>query len=883
MTDHITVLRHPVSPLAKTWNADGTITGYGEAKYFNHRTVEVDSLEALSALLTEIEPQSTTTVIRGKYVGDKLARERDGSDFKPGKVRRALDYFDDQALHAVLIDVDSWSPLAWSPLEHPLEAIREYIYTMLPDEFAGAGFHWQLSNSHGHPVKGDTLNAHVWFWMVRPLTSAQLGAYAKHVSLNADKALFNPIQAHYTASPQFEDGAVDPVLSVEQGGVGRSGYEYGLVDDTLDLVVDEAVLLSAAGVGGLGGGRGARLRELAEADPIARTLTERDMVKSYARDGSLNIVCPFEDDHTSAGGETSSQYFLPNTGGHALGQFKCLHAHCTERKRGEFIARLGVNESGVAFDDLDDGASEDGEVSDMGNPITGAGAGSVGNGSGGSDGGARKSKVGRKRLSDVIPQAQHLCTDLANANRIARHFGKTLMVISDSWYTWSGKQWVREDSDVYRDTCLLSMLIKQEADGWRAKKAADDAEKALNVAIAKALEKWGSRSESKGSIEAAIGLLKKMLTVSAETVNVDPWLLNCANGTIDLRTGIMRPHNPADRITKMITLEYDPAVKSAHWDAVLCRITLEESIGPTKPLARFIKRWFGYGATGSVREHKFGIFYGQGSNGKSTLLDTVAAVLGEYATTAAPGLVMASKSDKHPTEIAALFGRRMVTAHETGDGGMLREDFVKQATGGDMLTARFMREDFFTFNPTHKLQMVTNHKPGIKGQDNGIWRRILLIPFNARFGTPEDFAAGRCHFVKDTKTAEYLQAEMQGILTWIVEGAREWFEHGLQEPDTVLASSKDYQGEQDRVLQFIEECCECDKDASAPLTGSFGIYEAYRGWCKDGGFNPMAKTRFQGELERIVPWFRLENDRQQTNGNRRRVVICCGLRVLDAE
>lgn len=879
MTDTITILRHPISPLSKTWNADGTITGYGEAKYFNRREEQVHDLVGLSALLTEIEAQSTTTLIRGKYVGDKLARERDGVDYKPGKVRRALDYFDDQPLHALLIDVDSWSPLAWDPLATPLEAVREYIYTMLPEEFSGAGFHWQLSNSHGHASKGDTLNVHIWFWMHRALTSAQLTAYAKHVALNADKALFSPIQAHYTASPQFEDGAVDPVVGVEQGGVGRSGYEYGLVDDTLTLVVDEEVLQSALAIGA---GRGARLRELAEVDPIARTLTDRDMVKSYARDGSLNIVCPFEDDHTAGGGETSTQYFLPNTGGHALGQFKCLHQHCLDRKRGEFIARLGVNESGAQFDDLDDSDSDDGSDgssgADMGNPIIGSGAGSSGSGDSGG-----KSKPGRKRLSDVIPQAQHLCTDLANANRIARHFGKTLMVISDSWYTWSGKQWTREDSDVYRDTCLLSMLIKQEADGWRAKRAKDDAEKALNVDIAKALEKWGTRSESKGSIEAAIGLLKKMLTVSAETVNLDPWLLNCANGTIDLRTGIMRPHNPSDRITKLIALEYDPTVKSTHWDAVLCRITLEEDIGPTKPLARFIKRWFGYCATGSVREHKFGIFYGQGSNGKSTLLDTVAAVLGDYATTAAPGLVMASKSDKHPTEIAALFGRRMVTAHETGDGGLLREDFVKQATGGDMLTARFMREDFFTFAPTHKLQMVTNHKPGIRGQDNGIWRRILLIPFNARFGTPEAYNAGRCHFVKDTKTAEYLQAEMQGVLTWIVEGAREWFEHGLMEPDSVLASSKDYQGEQDRVLQFVEECCECEKDSTAPLTGSFGIYEAYRGWCKDGGFTPMAKTRFQGELERIVPWFRCENTQARSGGTRRRSVVCYGLRVLDAE
>ena len=876
MTDHITVLRHPVSPLAKTWNADGTITGYGEAKYFNHRTVEVDSLEALSALLTEIEPQSTTTVIRGKYVGDKLARERDGSDFKPGKVRRALDYFDDQALHAVLIDVDSWSPLAWSPLEHPLEAIREYIYTMLPDEFAGAGFHWQLSNSHGHPVKGDTLNAHVWFWMVRPLTSAQLGAYAKHVSLNADKALFNPIQAHYTASPQFEDGAVDPVLSVEQGGVGRSGYEYGLVDDTLDLVVDEAVLLSAAGVGGLGGGRGARLRELAEADPIARTLTERDMVKSYARDGSLNIVCPFEDDHTSAGGETSSQYFLPNTGGHALGQFKCLHAHCTERKRGEFIARLGVNESGVAFDDLDDGDSEDGEVSDMGNPITGSGA--VSGGSGGDGGSTTKPS---KKIK--VPEAQHLCTDLANANRIAKHFGKNLIVIADSWYTWTGKVWVKEEGDVWRDAALLSKLVKAECNIWRVKKPKDDAEKDIIAKVIKALEKHSKDCEGTGKMGAAILLLRKMLTVSADTVDRKKYLLNVRNGTIDLRTGVLRGHNHADRITKIIDIDYNPLVKAPVWEEVLAKITMEDGLGAGKPLAAFLKRWFGYCASGEVREHKFVVHYGQGSNGKSTLLDTVAAVLGSYAGTAAPGLMMASKSDKHPAEIADLFGKRMVTAHETGDGGLLREDFVKQATGGDRIKARFMREDFFEFEPTHKLQLLTNYKPGVKGQDNGIWRRILLVPYQARFGSTEEVHAGRAHYIKDTKIAEHIQAELQGVLTWVVEGAVEWYRDGLQEPDVVRLASTDYQSEQDRVKQFVEECCQVDRAAVTPLTGSFGVLDAYQKWCKDAGFSAMAKTRFVGELARVIIWLEIKEVRDQSGGNNRRKKYCHGLSLLDGE
>lgn len=875
--DTLTILRHPVSNLAKTWNKDSTITGYGDAKYFNYRTVDIASLEDLSRLLVELETQSTSVAIRGKYVGDKVARDRDGAEFKPGKIRRALDYFDDQPLHTVLLDIDKWEPLMADPLADPAGAIREYVDTMLPDAFAMAGYHWQLSNSHGHISKGATLSAHVWMWLDVPLTSAQLRAYATEVKLATDTALFNTVQAHYTANPVFDEGVSDPVAAG-----GRSGLEYGLLSDALELDVSADVL---AAVDGGQGGRGARLRGLASTDPVARVLADKGMIKGQRRDGGINIVCPFEDEHTGASAETATQYFMPNTGGYAVGAFKCLHAHCLERRRAEFMARLGINEVLAGFDNLDeiDGADDSAAIAGASDQP----AGVVGNVEveAGVEVEVGVRAVGDKKKKKSTPQATSLCTDLANANRIEKFFGKNIFVIGKDWYTWTGKVWLKDDADVYRDACLLGRLIKQEAAEWLAKPCRNDEDKKLNAGVAKALLSHAKKSEMGGAINTAIALLKKTLTIRADTVNQNEWLLNCNNGTVDLRTGKLQPHNPDDRITRMINIDYDPLAKSPVWDAVLAKITLEDGLGQGKPIARFLQRWFGYCATGSTREHKMVIHYGGGANGKSTVIDTVSLVLGEYADTAAPGLLIASKNNNHPTEIAAMFGKRMITAHESAQSGLLREDFLKSTTGGDKISARFMYGDFFQFVPTHKMQLLTNYKPSVKGQDNGIWRRLLLVPYCAKFDVAEEVNAGRAHYVKDTKISEYINAELPGVLSWIVEGARLWYsDGGLKEPDIVRLASSDYQGEQDRVLQYVNECCQCEKDAQTPLTGSFGLLDSYTTWCKSSGYFPLSKNKFVDELARVIPYFTTFDVQDQSKyATQRRKRFCSGVRILEGE
>lgn len=584
-------------------------------------------------------------------------------------------------------------------------------------------------------------------------------------------------------------------------------------------------------------------------DPVVDHLAEHGWLLEITGEGVANVTCPWKHEHTSDSGPSETSWFPAGVGGFHRGHFKCLHSHCAGRTDAQFLDAVGwVENLDEEFEVIP--ASPKGEE-----------------------------PVFRKG----VPEAKHMTTDQANAGRIVAKFGKRLVVMAGQWFAWTGKRWEKDDGEVYRCGCTLSKLIHAEADEWRAKKGATSEESEKNAAIADALVKWAARSEMKASIEAALGLAKKLLAVPDDALDRNPWLLNCLNGTVDLRTGELKPHTPADYITKLVPLAYDPKAQSAAWDTVLARVTLEYGMG-TRPLASFLQRWFGYCATGSTREQAFVVHYGQGSNGKSTILDTVAEVLGDYASTAAPGLLVGNGKDRHPTEIADLFGRRMVTAHETGEGGQLKEDVVKQLTGGDKVKARFMRADFFEFDPTHKLQLLTNHKPAIKGQDNGIWRRVLLMPYMARFAVAEEVAAGRAHHVRDTRIMDRLRAELQGVLTWVVKGAQVWAQDGLQPPDVVLAASRDYQTEQDRIGQFVVECCEQGPEYSEPLSDGMGagLYQAYRGWCNDGGFFALSKTRFVQELERSVAHFAKKSAKVSDHGQRRRDVLRIhGIRLLE--
>src|SRR6185437_13945281 len=466
-----------------------------------------------------------------------------------------------------------------------------------------------------------------------------------------------------------------------------------------------------------------------------------------------------------------------------------------------------------------------------------------------------------------------------------------------------------DDRETRRIACNLSTIVLQEATAARTK--ADEAWKALDpglaqaaaehprksalgktpagkralelVAVADALEAWSQRCEAKAVQDAALGMLRDIIQVPSARLDADPWLLNCESGTIDLRTGEARPHDPRDLITKCCPVAYDPSAQAPRFEAFLSEI-----MGGDESLVKFLQRWFGYCATGSTREQAFVVHIGAGANGKSTLLSAVSDVLGSddlggYAGTASIGLLTAKNGDeRHTTEIAELLGRRMVSAHEPDDTSELREGLVKQLTGGDPITARFMRRDNFTFKPAFKIQLLTNHKPEIRGTDFGIWRRVRLVPYPTRFGSSEDVAAGRADRPRDDSLADVLRAERIGIFNWLVKGAVQWYRTGLAPPDAVLAAGNDYQTEQDRVGQFVDECCQRDRGACAPITdGNIGLYATYDHWCEQSGYRPLGRSKFLTELERVIPFCRREKRKISEGGVRRSVTVLHGVKLLN--
>ena len=477
-----------------------------------------------------------------------------------------------------------------------------------------------------------------------------------------------------------------------------------------------------------------------------------------------------------------------------------------------------------------------------------------------------------------VPAAKHLTTDQANAGRIVKTYGTRVLVAADRWHVWDGARWEADEAGVYRYACHLSAIVKDEAKPWEA----------TNNDVAQALKKWSARCEMKGTIEAAVGLARKMLTVDVETLDADPWLLNVRNGVVDLRTGRLGKHDPGLMMTKIAGADYHglDAPSSGVWERAVLEI-----VGGDVGVANFLRRWFGYCCTGLTQEQVFVVHWGDGANGKSTVLETIARVLGDYAATAASSLLVGDHSERAGAaspEVAALRGRRMVTAHETGEGMRLREAFVKQATGSDRISARHLYGEPFSFLPTHKLQLLTNSKPTVRGQDHGIWRRVRLVPYTQRFGTAEDVAAKRATRVRDLGIAKALGTEqvLSEVLTWLVRGAVEWHAGGLHEPSIVVEASEAYRLEQDRVLQFLRECCELDtagdKDWSEPLTqGMVGLYPAYVSWVKDSGGHALSRQKFVAELQRAHPRAEtFDSWGKGESGGRRKVVRVRGVRLL---
>jgi putative DNA primase/helicase len=347
-----------------------------------------------------------------------------------------------------------------------------------------------------------------------------------------------------------------------------------------------------------------------------------------------------------------------------------------------------------------------------------------------------------------------------------------------------------------------------------------------------AIEKHARSSESERKLHAMINLAASEEGIPAlpEELDKGTYLLNVANGTLDLTTGALLPHKREDLLTKLTPVEYDPDAKAPRWKAFLARV-----MDNNENLISFLQRAVGYCLTADVSEQVLFICHGTGANGKSVFLQTVLAILGPYGKTTAQNLLMASYYDAHPTGVADLMGTRMAVSFETSEGRSLDENLVKGLTGGDRIKARFMRQDFFEFEPTHKIWLTTNHKPNIKGTDHAIWRRIRLIPFEVTIPAEE----------RDPQLANKLKEELPGILAWAVEGCLQWQKHGLDAPEEVKAATDKYRQEMDKLGRFIAECCYLDVNAEA---SSQDLYKEFKEWCEAGGERQETRTWFGTQL-----------------------------------
>jgi len=323
-----------------------------------------------------------------------------------------------------------------------------------------------------------------------------------------------------------------------------------------------------------------------------------------------------------------------------------------------------------------------------------------------------------------------------------------------------------------------------------------------------------AKASTAGGVERFAQADPRLATVSDEW-DTDQWVLNTPGGTVDLRTGELRPHRREDHITKQTAVTPAPALHDDHpnWTKFLNEATKED-----KELQRFLKQMVGYCLTGDIREHALFFIYGPGGNGKGVFLNTIMKVLGDYATTAAMDTFTASHGDKHPTDLAKLRGARMVTASETEEGRAWAESRIKQLTGGDRISARFMRQDFFEFDPTFKLLIVGNHKPILRNVDDAARRRFNIIPFIHK---PEQ---------RDLQLEEKLVAEWPAILRWMIDGCLDWQKNGLVRPSSVRTATEEYFNSQDLFGQWLEECCELhpgNKHRSETAADLFASWEAF--------------------------------------------------------
>ena len=437
------------------------------------------------------------------------------------------------------------------------------------------------------------------------------------------------------------------------------------------------------------------------------------------------------------------------------------------------------------------------------------------------------------------------CTDEALALKFADQHAETSRYVAawGKWLSFTGMHW---EPDKTLATFNLARTICRNASAT-----------CTDVRIA-------ARVASAATVSATEKLARadRRHAATVEQWDSEDWVLNTPGGLVDLQTGKMRRHAPERYCTKITAVA--PGGDCPNFLTFLKRATNDDG-----ELQAYWQRVAGYCLTGSTREHALFFGYGTGANGKSVLIGTLTGLMGTYASTAPIETFTASNSDRHPTDLAMLRGARLVTAQETEEGRSWAESRIKALTGGDPITARFMRQDFFTFQPAFKLLIAGNHKPALRNVDEAIRRRFNLIPFDVRIPAAE----------RDHDLPEKLKAEWPGILKWAIHGCLLWQEKGLHPPKAVVDATAEYLEAEDAMAAWLSERCILDKSL---LCGATQLFASWRAWAEAAGEVSGSQKRFSQammsrgfsaeRLSRNIAGFRgvslaADSDREKRHGN----------------
>jgi putative DNA primase/helicase len=416
-------------------------------------------------------------------------------------------------------------------------------------------------------------------------------------------------------------------------------------------------------------------------------------------------------------------------------------------------------------------------------------------------------------------------TDTTVAERMQRKYRDEIRYIHawKKWIVWDGTHW-KVDSGGLIHAKGLEMLRNI----YSEMKLTSDYRERLE------LERYVIQTEAvrrrKGFVEAATWIPE--LNTTVDNLDQNPWLLNVENGTVDLKTGELLPHNQKDMITKSTNVKYDKNADCPKWKQFIREI-MDYKID----LINFLQTAAGWGISGDISEQSMFILYGTGANGKSTFLNVLLNILGDYAISTNAGTFM-KRNDTSTNDLARLRGTRFVTTSETEQDKRLSEYLIKQATGNDQLIARFLYGEYFNFVPTFKIFMASNHKPIIKGTDHAIWRRIKLIPFTTTI--PDD--------KQDKYLEQKLLEEKSGILNWLIEGMLRWQKEGLKTPTIVLNATDEYRSEMDAIGNFIRERCVQKQGVSIKARELFKVYQD---WCEENNELAISERMFGMRLKEL--------------------------------